>query len=290
MPEKIILLGATGMLGRQLIASRPEDIELHAYTHREVNICSHSDLESVFQAVMPTTIINAAAYTRVDDAEEEEAMAFAVNAEAPGLIASLSPPSSRIVHVSTDFVFDGKSRQPYKPTDKTSPLNVYGASKLSGEHKLLTQRPDSLILRTAWLYAARGQNFVTRILELLQERPVLKVVDDQRGTPTSVNSLAEVIWRFVNRRELQGIYHWSDQGEASWYEFACEIQQQAQALALLDKIIPIEAIATEAYPTPARRPAYSVLDKEETYQAIQYQGRAWQDELHEILEQVPAGY
>ncbi len=286
MPEKIILLGAAGMLGRQLIASRPEDIELHGYTHRELNVCSRSELESAFQTVMPTTIINAAAYTRVDDAEQEQAMAFAVNAEAPGLIASLSPKSCRILHVSTDFVFDGKSRQPYKPSDQTAPLSVYGASKLSGEHNLLAQRPNSLILRTAWLYGSRGKNFVTRILELLRERPVLKVVDDQRGTPTSVNSLAEVIWRFVTRRELQGIYHWSDRGETSWYEFACEIQKQALALALLENIIPIEAIPTEAYPTPATRPAYSVLDKEETYQLIQYQGRAWQEELTDVLAEI----
>lgn len=283
MSEKIILLGAAGQVGRQLIATRPEDIELHAYTRQELNICSQSELESLFQAVAPSTVINAAAYTDVEAAEENQDLAFAVNSEAPGMIAANCPPDCRFIHLSTDFVFDGEKGEPYRPEDATAPLNVYGASKLQGEINVLNQRPDSLILRTAWIYSPTGKNFLSAMLKLLSEKTELRVVDDQRGTPSSAATLAQVIWRFVNNRDLQGIFHWTDRGEASWYEFACEIQKQALSLDLLDKRIPIIPVSSEEYPTAAKRPANSVLEKGETYQAIRYEGKDWQDELKAVL-------
>tara|TARA_R110002110_G_scaffold414951_1_gene647013 strand:+ start:301338 stop:302234 length:897 start_codon:yes stop_codon:yes gene_type:complete len=283
-PQRVILFGAGGQLGQQVSASRPEDVELHAYTHAEADICDQQQLQNLFEELQPSCIINTAAYTQVDAAEQHPEMAFAVNADAPGLIAATCPEACRIIHISTDFVFDGLKQQAYSPEDEGRPVNVYGLSKLQGEENILLRRPDSLILRTAWLYSGEGKNFLTTMLRLMSEKESLDVVDDQRGTPTSVNSLAHVIWRFVAKHDLQGIYHWTDQGEASWFEFACEIQRQALALGLLEKQIPVHPVTTDEYPTPAKRPANSVLDKEETCKIIQYKGNVWQQELESVLQ------
>lgn len=283
MTEKIILLGASGQLGRQLAESRPEDIELLALRHAELDICDSLAVKSLLQTFQPTQIINAAAYTRVDDAETDSESAFAVNARGPAVIAENCTANCRVIHISTDFVFNGKSNRPYQPFDETGPLSVYGKSKLQGELNLFSRRPDSLVIRTAWLYSSQGKNFLTTMLRLMAEREELGVVADQFGTPTSVISLAEAIWRFVAKPELQGIYHWTDQGIASWYEFACEIQRLALDMNLLDKKIPIRALTTQEYPTPAQRPAYSVLEKSSAYLAINFTGLPWQAELEKVL-------
>ena len=261
MSERIVLLGANGQLGSQIQKSVPANVTLTALTSKQLDICNATQLKELVAQFNPTTIINAAAYTQVDKAESEKQQAFAVNSEALATLAASCPDSCRLIHFSTDFVFDGSQSRPYQPDDITSPLSVYGASKLAGEQKLLALRPDSLLIRTSWLYSAQGKNFMTTMLKLMAEREELGIVDDQLGTPTSVISLAEVLWCFVADRDLHGIYHWSDQGAASWYDFACEIQKQAYELGLIDRKIPIHAIRTEAYPTPAKRPAYSVLDK-----------------------------
>lgn len=285
MPEKIVLLGAGGQLGRQLQKSVPQDYRLHAFSSRELDIRDRPGLDRVLGDLAPTTVVNAAAYTHVDKAESKKLQANAVNAEGPEKLAAACPESCRIIHLSTDFVFDGLSERPYRPQDKPGPVNIYGASKLAGEKALMSIRPDSLIIRTSWLYGAEGNNFVNTMLRLMAEREELSVVDDQRGTPTSVRSLAEVIWRFLDGRHVSGIFHWTDRGEATWYDFACEIQRQALELGLLKKQIPIRAIKSHAFPTPARRPAYSVLDKSSTYEALGYKGRNWQEELRDVLAQ-----
>jgi dTDP-4-dehydrorhamnose reductase len=286
MAEKIILLGASGQLGRQLRATRPEDIELLPLGHTELDICDSLTVKSLFQTFQPTQIINAAAYTKVDAAEKNSDVAFAVNAHGPEVLAENCPASCRIIHISTDFVFDGKSEQPYQPYDETRPISIYGKSKLEGERNLQSLRPDSVVIRTAWLYSAQGKNFLNTMLRLMAEREELGVVADQFGTPTSVNSLAEIIWRFIAKPELHGIYHWTDQGKASWFEFASEIQRLALEAKLLDKKIPIRALSTEQYPTLARRPAYSVLDKELTYLAIGKTGQSWEAELKRVLADI----
>lgn len=286
MSERIILLGAKGQLGNQLQQSVPASTTLFAFTSKELDIRDALAQKKLFQELAPTTIINAAAYTLVDKAESEKQQAYAVNSEALGTLAESCPSSCRIIHFSTDFVFDGSKSTPWRPGDPTSPLSVYGASKLAGEQKLLALRPDSLIIRTSWLYSAHGKNFMTTMLKLMAEREELGIVNDQFGTPTSVNSLAETLWLFVANRTLQGIYHWSDQGEASWHDFACEIQNQAFELGLLKRKIPLHAIGTEGYPSPAKRPVYSVLDKSDTYKAISFSGIAWQASLKEVLRQL----
>jgi dTDP-4-dehydrorhamnose reductase len=164
---------------------------------------------------------------------------------------------------------------------------VYGASKLAGERILLEQAPArSTIVRTSWLYAAQGQNFLNTMLRLMQSKDELNVVDDQRGSPTAAHELAKVLWAFAGKRELTGIYHWSNKGEASWYDFACEIQQQALAMELLTRNIPLKPITTAQYPTPARRPAYSVLDKSASSLALGIEPMAWKQALGEVLKQL----
>ncbi len=285
MQERVVLLGSSGQLGSLLKQIAPAWTELFAFSSADLDISDLSRHQEVYTDIQPSTVINAAAYTQVDKAESEKELAFAVNAEGPANIAEACPPDCRIIHVSTDFVFDGKGEKPYKPDDHTAPLSVYGASKQAGEEKLMGLRPDSTVIRTSWLYSATGKNFVNTMLMLMAARDELSIVDDQIGIPTSAHTLAEVIWHFVGNRNLRGIYHWTDQGETNWYGFACEIQRQALELGLLKKAIPLHPITTEQYPTPAQRPAYSVLDKQATYEALDFSGNDWKDELKKVLEQ-----
>lgn len=286
MQERVVLLGASGQLGSLIKETAPANIELHAIVSSDFDICNFADHESLYRKLLPTTIINATGYTQVDRAEAETELAFQVNAEGPANIAKACSEQCRIIHFSTDFVFDGQKQEPYTPEDSTSPLSVYGASKIAGEDKLLVLRPDSAIIRTAWLYSAQGHNFVNTMLKLMAERDELKVVNDQIGTPTSAHTLSQILWLFVANRNLKGIYHWTDQGQTSWYEFAVEIQRQALELGLLNKQIPLHAIASSDYPTPAQRPPFSVLDKSTTYKAIQFEGKPWQEELNAVLRQL----
>ena len=286
MQEKIVLLGGYGQLGKFIQKTMPVGTKLYPFNSQNFDICDPAQHESVYKDLSPTTIINAAAYTHVDLAETEQERAFQVNAQGPALLAEASPKDCRIIHLSTDFVFDGIKQTPYMPNDIARPVNIYGASKLKGEEKLRALRPDSTIIRTAWLYSAEGKNFMNTMLMLMAQREELVIVDDQIGTPTSADGLAEVLWRFVANRNLRGIYHWTDQGEASWYDFATEIQEQALTLGLLKKKIPLHAINTSEYPTPAQRPKNSVLDKSATYDAINFTGKPWQEELTAVLRQL----
>ncbi len=283
MQERIILLGGYGQLGKLIQETAPAGTKLYAFNSRDFDICNPVQHEMVYKNLEPTTIINASAYTQVDQAETEQERAFEVNAQGPSLLAKASAKDCRIIHLSTDFVFDGKKQAPYMPNDIATPVSVYGKSKLQGEENLSALRPDSTIIRTAWLYSAEGKNFMNTMLMLMAEREELAIVNDQFGTPTSAHALAEVLWRFVANRELKGIYHWTDQGEASWYDFAIEIQKQALVLGLLKKKIPLRAISTSEYPTPAERPKNSVLDKSATYDAIKFKGQKWQNELNKVL-------
>jgi dTDP-4-dehydrorhamnose reductase len=182
-------------------------------------------------------------------------------------------------------VFDGTATTPYLPDASVSPLGVYGLSKQAGERELLEHAADrSCIIRTAWLYAAEGKNFVNTMLNLLATKEQLTVVNDQQGTPTSAHKLAEVIWRFVERPQLHGIFHWTDKGEATWHAFANEIQRLGLEYGLLHRKIPIMPVPTSAYPTPARRPAYSVLDKHSTWLALGIESAPWQQELGKVLK------
>jgi len=284
---RVLVLGAGGQLGKLVVQHAPSHAKVSSYASAVCDITDLHSLRSVISKTGADLVINCAAYTKVDLAESAAEQAWAVNQLGIENLVKATRADTRLLHVSTDFVFDGSATQPYATTAATAPLGVYGASKLAGETILLQQAPQrSTIVRTAWLYAAAGQNFMNTMLRLLQTRTELKVVHDQRGTPTAAHGLAKALWAFADKPEVHGIYHWTDAGEASWYEFACEIQQQALARGLLQQQIRVLPIATSDYPTPARRPAYSVLDKSSTWAALGLQAQPWQAMLGEVLDQL----
>jgi dTDP-4-dehydrorhamnose reductase len=237
----------------------------------------------------PQLIINAAAYTAVDKAETEQTLANTVNAEGPANLARAAAKQGaiRVLHISTDFVFDGCGSSPYRTTAATAPLGVYGTTKLAGEQAVLNiLGTQAVVVRTAWVYAAQGQNFVRTMLRLMNERGAVRVVADQVGTPTSAASLASVLWMFVSRPDLSGVFHWTDAGVASWYDFAVAIAEEATAKGLLQREVQLTPIATTDYPTPAKRPAYSVLDKQTTIAAFGIPPVHWRTKLREVLEEL----
>lgn len=259
---KVLITGARSQAGHELRRTAPQQFELLCLDRNQLDISDGAMVERTISVEKPGLIINAAAYTAVDKAEAEREQAFKVNAAGAGNLASAAARSgARLLHISTDFVFDGAQSSPYQPSDPPNPVNAYGASKLAGEQAVLAAGGQYLIMRTGWLYSSHGHNFVKTMLRLMGERKQLEVVADQIGTPTWAGSLAQALWAAAARPEFSGIYHWSDSGVASWYDFAVAIQEEALQLGLLTRAIPINPIATTAYPTPARRPAYSVLDK-----------------------------
>lgn len=279
---KLLIAGAGGQLGRALQAAAPADITLVAPAEAEFDILSDAMVSDVVQRTGPDVLVNAAAYTAVDRAEQEAELAHAVNAAAAGrLAAAARQAGARFVHVSTDFIFDGKRSTPYPPDAAPAPLGIYGASKLAGEHMALAAHPDALIVRTAWVHAAAGNNFVRTMLRLMAERAEVRVVADQIGSPTHADGLARAILALL-AAGANGTHHWTDAGVASWYDFAVAIQEEALAIGLLPRAVPIIPIRTEDYPTPARRPACSVLDKSATW-AIIGPAAHWRQELRRCL-------
>jgi len=281
---RVLLVGGNGQLGRELQCCKPVDMELLALGSSELDIRETEAVAARVNTFQPQVIINTAAYTAVDRAESEQEMAFAVNGQgAANLAQAARMVGAYCLQVSTDFVFDGERSHPYLPMDQTNPLGVYGASKLAGEQLALAAYPEGVaIVRTAWLYSAFGNNFVTTMLRLMSERENIGVVADQVGTPTWGRGLAEALWRMC-RVQPKGIYHWTDAGVASWYDFAVAIQEEGLACGLLDREIPIQPINTVDYPTPARRPAYSVLDKTETWAALGMKSCHWRVALRRML-------
>ncbi|RYY39308.1 MAG: dTDP-4-dehydrorhamnose reductase [Chitinophagaceae bacterium] len=255
---KILVTGAGGQVARelaQLAAKRPMD-EFVFRSSTELNI-THAD--SVWQAIAdeePDYCINAAAYTAVDKAEADPETAFLVNAEGPRLLAAAcAAKGARFLHISTDYVFDGNASEPYREDDPVNPLGVYGASKRKGEVQSMEANRETIIVRTAWVYSAFGNNFVKTMLRLMRERPQLSVVNDQHGCPTYAADLAAALLHIIDSGKwTPGIYHYCNEGATTWYHFAEAIRDRA---ALSTQLLPI---STEQYPTPARRPAYSVLD------------------------------
>lgn len=278
---KVLITGAGGQLGQALQKLIPGDVI--AAPSSVLDITDAARVATFVREAAPDVLINAAAYTAVDRAENEADTAYTINADAVGYLAKAAADcAARFVHVSTDFVFDGQSGRPWRPDDTTGPLGVYGASKLRGEE---LAGDDALIVRTAWVYGLAGNNFVHTMLRLMAERDRIGVVCDQIGTPTCAASLADGIWRMIEVN-AKGVFHYTDSGVASWYDFAVAIQEEALQLGLLDRAIPIEPISTSAYPTPARRPSYSVLDKQSTIDLIGRAPSHWRVNLRHMLRQL----
>ncbi|MDD3760654.1 MAG: dTDP-4-dehydrorhamnose reductase [Acidithiobacillus sp.] len=268
--RQICIFGAGGQLGRELLRRRPADVTVHAIDRSLLDLTRPAEISALLQRLQPQIIINAAAYTAVDRAESEAELAYSVNVEAPARMAQWAQAAgARLLHVSTDFVFDGRQGRPYMPNDPVAPLGVYGASKAAGEEKIRgILGADALILRTAWVYSEFGNNFVKTMLRLMAERETLSVVGDQIGTPTWAGGLADALWRATELPEFTGTQHWTDAGVASWYDFAVAIQEEGRQQGLLTREIPIQMIPTTAYPTPAQRPSCAVLDKIGSYSIL----------------------
>lgn len=287
---KILITGAAGQLGRELQKSCPKNVKLAAFDRATLDITSLPRVRQLVQAEQPDWIINASAYTAVDKAEDDAETAYKINAEGVSNLAQVAKQQSvRLLHISTDFVFDGSQGAPYQPDDTVKPLGVYGASKLQGDEAVQAHLgADALIIRTAWVYSAHGNNFVKTMLRLMNERDVLGVVEDQIGTPTWAAELAKAIYLAVDK-DLRGTFHWTDAGAASWYDFAEAIYEIGRVMEMIDHEVHINPIPTEAYPTPAMRPANSVLDKNSLRKAIGYGGMHWRTALTHALKEIKHG-
>jgi dTDP-4-dehydrorhamnose reductase len=282
---KVLITGAQGQVGRCLLASAPPGVTAIGLTRAQLDVGDADAVMHAIQAHGPAVIINAAAYTAVDRAETEVDAARRVNGLGPRHLARAAVAcGARVLHISTDFVFDGRGSVPYAPNAPTAPLGAYGLTKLEGEQAVSELAPgSSVVLRTAWVYAAQGANFLRTMLRVMAEKRQVRVVADQVGTPTAADSLAGVLWALTGRPDITGVQHFTDAGVASWYDFAVAIAEEATALGLLAPGVRVSAIATEDYPTPARRPGYSVLDKRALLGALGLEPDHWRVGLRRVL-------
>ncbi|NOX21211.1 MAG: dTDP-4-dehydrorhamnose reductase [Nitrospirae bacterium] len=283
MPDRVAVIGARGMLGQDLcLELSNEGFDVVALGHEDIEITGRDETIAKIKELKPLYVVNVAAYTRVDDAEKHREQAYRVNGlGVQNLALACSESKALLCHVSTDYVFSGNSNQPYTPFDTTSPINFYGLSKLSGEQFIRDMLERFYIVRTSWLYAHHGRNFVRTILRLASERDTLKVVDDQIGSPTWTVTLSKGIIRII-RSGAFGIHHVTDrtEGGISWYRFACEI------IKLKGLKTEVKPISTSEYPTPAKRPRYSVLDLFFTEVSTGFKAPHWIDSLRECLKRI----
>jgi dTDP-4-dehydrorhamnose reductase len=276
-----LVIGAAGQVGRALLESASGHVI--GWSRRELDLDDVAGIAARIEAVRPTLVVNAAAYTAVDMAENNAEAAYRINRDAAGAIATgAARTGARMVHISTDFVFDGTASSPYSPTAERHPIGVYGASKAAGEDAVLAACPDALVVRTAWVYGAGGKNFVETMLRLMSTRESLSVVADQVGTPTHTVGLARTLLRLAELG-ISGVHHFTDAGVASWYDFAVAIHDIARMRGVLHADVAVRPIATADYPTPARRPAYSVLDKASSWAALGAPAAHWRAELENMF-------
>ncbi|UPW20054.1 dTDP-4-dehydrorhamnose reductase [Agarivorans sp. TSD2052] len=297
---KVLVTGKGGQLAWELEQTKPANVELISLGLEELDITQQVAVQAAIGLHKPDIVINAAAYTAVDKAEADQATAFAVNELGAKYIAqACKQQGAYLMHISTDFVFSGDQTTPYQVDDQTKPINVYGASKLAGDiavNEALAEQ--ALIVRTAWVYSVNGNNFVKTMLRLMADKPELGIIYDQVGTPTWAKGLALWLWAMVAKQASNSvaadpqwqdrtpIYHWTDAGVASWYDFAVAIQELAIEKGLLGKAIPIKAIAAAAYPLPAARPAFSVIDKQTAEQASGQNTVHWRQQLSSMMDQL----
>jgi dTDP-4-dehydrorhamnose reductase len=289
---KVLITGCGGQLGQALLASLPSGMEGIVTTRASLDL---SDAEACGAAVRqhrPDWVINSGAYTAVDRAESEPELALKVNAGAPeAFAAALAETGGRLLQLSTDFVFNGTQGAPYQPDQTRDPLGVYGATKAEGERRVADRLPpDRLcVLRTSWVYGPVGHNFCLTMLRLHRQKAAageqLAVIADQVGCPTSTHTLAQACWAVISRG-VSGFHHWSDAGAASWYDFAVAIGELAVLQGLLPQAAAVRPIGTEEYPTPAKRPSYSLLDCRATRRALDRPPLHWREALAAVLAQV----
>lgn len=279
---RVLITGASGQLGGALQRLAPAWAEINAIDADDCDFSEVSMLRARLIVEAPDVILNAAAYTAVDKAEGDEELARAINSEAvAAMVEAMAETGGKLVHVSTDFVFDGQTTSAYPPHSLRNPLSAYGRTKAEGEDHL---RPEDLLVRTAWVYEAGGANFVRTMIRLMKERDELGVVADQIGSPTWATGLARTIWGLVEQ-QATGTFHHSDAGVASWYDFAVAIGEEALARGLIAKLPVIRPITTADYPTPAKRPAFSLLDCRATRAALGDEPVHWRTNLRLMMDE-----
>ena len=280
----ILVTGSNGQLGSELreLAARYPAYKFCFFSRNELDIHNEAEVERAFALLHPQFVINAAAYTAVDKAESEKEEAIAVNATAVALLAKTAKKyGAKFIHVSTDYVFDGNSETPLNEDAPVAPVNFYGETKLQGEQQAQKENPDAIILRTAWVYSSYGKNFVKTMLRLMAEKESLGVGADQWGSPTYAADLAEAIMQIIESKRWEpGLYHFSNEGVISWAQFADEIRK------LTNSKCKVNFITTEQYPTPAKRPRYSVLDKTKISNCYNINTKPWQESLQICLKKL----
>ena len=286
---KILVTGVYGQLGselKELTGNYPDGTFLFTDVD-SLDITNEAAVQDYFQEKQPTFVVNCAAYTAVDKAESDRELARKINAIAPGILAKAAKNTgAKIIHISTDYVFNGQAFQPYTEADSVEPTGVYGETKLEGEQQCLNENPDSIIIRTSWLYSSYGNNFVKTMMRLGAERDSLNVIFDQVGTPTYAGDLAGAILSIIETTEKEqgkfvpGIYHYSNEGVASWYDFAKAIFEITEIACTVNPIL------TKDYPTPAKRPHYSVLNKSKIKDTFDIKIPYWRDSLHLCIKKL----
>jgi len=281
---RILVTGAGGQLAHELEKSLPASCDVKFLSQDDLDITDQSAVLDKVSEYQPGWIINAAAYTAVDKAEDEPELAAQVNTwGAANLALAAKQNNARMVQVSTDYVFDGQSGEAYLPGSAVNPLSVYGKTKNDGDQQCLEILGDQVaVIRTSWVYSSHGHNFVKTILRLCAEKPQLTIVADQVGSPTWAASLANMCWTAIER-EISGIWHFTDSGVASWYDFAVAIQEIGIELDLLEKAIPVLPLNSEDYPQKATRPKYSVLDKAQTWKQLGIEPIHWRQALKKMM-------
>ena len=286
MKPVILISGKNGQLGRELqdAVSSNQNFKFIFFDKEELDILNETSLQNIFQKYTPSFFINCAAYTAVDKAESEKEKAYLINAKAVENIAKqCHQHKTKLIHISTDYVFDGKGTQPYKEEDVTDPVNYYGYTKLEGERLALENNSDTIIIRTSWVYSKYGNNFVKTMLRLMNERKEINVVNDQLGSPTFAKDLSRAIAQIVNNQQStvnsqqSGVYNFSNEGIISWFDFAVAIKEIKQLNCI------VNPISTSAYPTPAKRPSYSAFDKTKIANAFNIHLKDWKKSLQECL-------
>ena len=280
----VLVTGANGQLGKELqqLEKKWPSFRFLFLSREDLPIHHFELVRNFFKASKPSVLINCAAYTAVDKAEQEPLLARQVNAEAVGVLAAVCAANQcRFIHISTDYVFDGTATSPYKEQDLTAPQSVYGQTKLEGERQALLANPQTLIIRTSWVYSSFGKNFVKTIIRLLQDKPQISVVQDQLGSPTFAADLANAILQIISSNNwISGIYNYSNSGIISWYQFAQEIGK------LVGSSTPIKGISTAEYPTPAKRPAWSVLDTSKIVSTYGVTIKDWKESLGQCIREL----
>lgn len=280
--KRILVTGANGQLGQSILeqSKNYKEIECFFVTRNELDITNEELINHYFEDKSFDFVVNCAAYTAVDKAEDDQENAYLVNAKATEFLAKITNQKGiPFIHVSTDYVFDGTEAIPRLETDQTNPIGVYGQTKLDGENLALENNPKTIILRTAWVYSRFGNNFVKTMLRLFNDKDSIFVVADQIGSPTNAIDLADAILTIISKDDLTyGIFNYSNEGECSWFEFAQKIKE------LSNSTIEINPVPTSAYPTKAKRPAYSLLDKSKIKEVYQFDIPTWEDSLKKELK------